>query len=213
MWIMNGNRQMTVAIRTAFQGLLTAAFLLQLSSFEPLRSLGQETKPLQHAWEVDPDFGDVWGSKLEVRAKYIELEDLRSDQAQLRLEAAQAICTNFDRKGFQDKSKALDLLIEQLDNPQNTTLIRRSILSAACLLDDGSHAATIWKQAEQDPASRGIAERYLAKWKSPIAKDLWRKRLSDSKVAQSDLVLALDGLAQVGEEQDATAIKIGRAHV
>ncbi|MFM8570094.1 MAG: hypothetical protein ACKOAU_00715, partial [Pirellula sp.] len=110
----------------------------------------QDVVPLRHRWEVEPGFGDVWNISREPRAKFLDLNDLKSDQAILRFEAAQNICQNYDRPGFRQPQKALELLIGQLENPNNSTLVKRSMISAACLLDDGSNSLAIWKAAKDD---------------------------------------------------------------
>ena len=56
----------------------------------------QRVVPLEHRWEVDPGFGDVWNTVREPRAKFLNIDDLKSDQAIVRFEAAQNICLNFD---------------------------------------------------------------------------------------------------------------------
>ena len=125
----------------------------------------QRVVPLEHRWEADPGFGDVWTIVREPRAKYLELEDLRSDQAIVRFEAAQNICLNYDRPGFRNPEKALKLLIEQLSKDTDSIHIRRSMISGACLLDDGSNAQTIWQAAKSDPVSASMVESFFIQLK------------------------------------------------
>ena len=49
---------------------------------------GQQVVPLQHRWEIEPGFGDVWNINREPRAKYLNINDLKSDIANVRFEAA-----------------------------------------------------------------------------------------------------------------------------
>lgn len=162
----------------------------------------QDVVPLRHRWEVEPGFGDVWNISREPRAKFLDLNDLKSDQAILRFEAAQNICQNYDRPGFRQPQKALELLIGQLENPNNSTLVKRSMISAACLLDDGSNSLAIWKAAKDDPGVRPSVESYLIRNSSTAAREDWRNRLQQADAIPEEIERALDGLAKVGETQD-----------
>lgn len=162
----------------------------------------QPVVPLQHRWEADPGFGDVWNINRDLRAKFLNVEDLRSEHASIRFEAAQNICQNHDRPGFRKPDRALQLLMEQLSNSSNSILVKRTMISAACLLDDGTNAQGIWQAAASDPGVAPLVESYLIRWKSTVSLDHWRKILADSQSSQADIERALDGLAQVGQEQD-----------
>jgi len=96
----------------------------------------------------------------------------------------------------------LQLLIEQLSNGSNSLLVKRSMISAACLLDDGTNAPAIWQAASADPGVAPLVESYLIRWKSPVARDPWRKVLADPNASQTQIEKALDGLSQVGEPSD-----------
>ncbi|MCE2801828.1 MAG: HEAT repeat domain-containing protein, partial [Planctomycetaceae bacterium] len=163
---------------------------------------GQQVVPLQHRWEIEPGFGDVWNIQREPRAKYLNINDLKSDIANVRFEAAQNICQNYNRPGFRKSPELLKLLVEQLGNPENSVLVKRSIVSAACLLDDGANAQAIWQASYEDPGLAPLVENHLIRWKSPVAAEYWRKVLNDPKSSSSQIERALDGLAQVGQEQD-----------
>lgn len=165
-------------------------------------ALGQQVIPLQHRWEVEPGFGDVWNINREPRAKFLDINDISSDLANVRFEAAQNICQNYDRPSFKNDPKVLELLIGQFDNPKNSVLVKRSIISAACLLDNGANAQAIWQASMQDPGLAPLVENHLIRWKSPVAAEHWRKVLSDPKSSPGQVQRALDGLANVGQSQD-----------
>ncbi|MCE2809151.1 MAG: hypothetical protein LW850_01990, partial [Planctomycetaceae bacterium] len=143
-----------------------------------------------------------WNINREPRAKYLDINDIKSDLANVRFEAAQNICQNFDRPSFRKDPKVLELLIGQFDNPENSVLVKRSIVSAACLLDNGVNAQAIWQAAMEDPGLAPLVENHLIRWKSPVAAEHWRKVLSDPKSTPSQIQRALDGLANVGQSQD-----------
>jgi len=171
------------------------------------KSAAKQIVPLQHAWETDPDFGDIWSTMLPVRSQFIDLRLLESDQVQERLAISQLICLNHDRQGFKERDRALKLLLSQVGNPSNPLLVKRSMLSAASLLDDGSNAKLLWDEAREDPVALAALEPYLAKWKATEGRELWRKRLSDSDTANAELILAIEGIGQVGEASDVSLLE------
>jgi HEAT repeat protein len=180
-----------------------------LGSLVAWTASAQQVVPLQHRWEVEPGFGDVWVINREPRAKYLDINDINSDIANVRYEAAQNICQNYDRPSFTKDPKVLELLIGQFGNPENSVLVKRSIVSAACLLDNGTNAQAIWEASIKDPGLAALVENYLIRCKSPVATEHWRKVLSDPKSTPNQIQRALDGLAHVGQPQDnALCIKV-----
>lgn len=167
----------------------------------------KETWPLQHYWEIDPDFGDIWKTMLPERAQFVDLRLLESNQAQERLAVSQLICLNHDRPGFKERDRALQLLLEQISKSENPLLVKRSMLSAAALLDDGKHAIELWEASKDDAIAQSALEPFLAKWKVPQAREVWRKRLTDPNTTNSDLILAIEGLGQTGEASDVAALE------
>ena len=166
------------------------------------KGAAKQPVPLQHAWETDPDFGDIWRTMLPVRSQFIDLKLLESDQVQERLAISQLICLNHDRQGFKDRDRALKLLLAQVRNPMNPLLVKRSMLSAASLLDDGANAKLLWEEAQADPVALAALEPFLAQWKVIEGRELWRTRLGEPNTANADLILAIEGIGQVGELSD-----------
>lgn len=166
------------------------------------KGAAKQPVPLQHAWETDPDFGDIWRTMLPVRSQFIDLKLLESDQVQERLAISQLICLNHDRQGFKDRDRALKLLLAQVRNPMNPLLVKRSMLSAASLLDDGANAKLLWEEAQADPVALAALEPFLAQWKVIEGRELWRTRLGEPNTANAELILAIEGIGQVGELSD-----------
>jgi hypothetical protein len=192
-----------VILRILAVALLAAVPAVSGSAQEPEK----KTWPLQHYWEIDPDFGDIWKTMLPERSQFVDLRLLESNQAQERLSVSQLICLNHDRPGFKDRERALKLLLEQIPKSDNPLLVKRSMLSAAALLDDGKHALELWDAAKDDVIAQSALEPFLAKWKVPQAREIWRKRLTDANTTNSDLILAIEGLGQTGEASDITALE------
>jgi hypothetical protein len=162
----------------------------------------QTTTPLQHSWENDPDFGDIWARTTPNRSPFINLEGLLSDQAQVRLETARLIGLNYDRDGFQNREQALEILIQALEKGEKSPLLLRAFLSAACSLDNGANAETLWKSSQDDFVARRIVQKGLIRWKSPIALDYWRSIMQEASSSMDDVTLAIEGLEAAGTSDD-----------
>ncbi|MFN7628624.1 MAG: HEAT repeat domain-containing protein, partial [Pirellula sp.] len=162
----------------------------------------QPPQPLQHAWELSPNFGDVWSMTKPARSYFVNVENLDSSDTELRLITAQLICLNHDKDGFKGGDRAIELLMARLKSNSEPLLVRRVMVSAVCLLDDGTHAASLWEIARDDMDMRATVARALAKWKKPIALEYWRERVRSPATNSFDLAFALEGLASVGTAED-----------
>lgn len=168
--------------------------------------MGQPSLPLQHAWEVQPDLGDIWRVSTPPRAAFIDVDKLNAPTVQERIHAAQMICLNHDRDGFQGGPQAIAILLKRLMEGAEPLLVKRAMMSAVCLLDDGSNAPALWDAAQVDPIMQATVERALLRWHSPVALVAWRARLSEPNVCAGALDSALRGLALVGEASDREAL-------
>lgn len=162
----------------------------------------QSPLPLQHAWELSPNFGDVWAMTKPARSYFINVGNLESTDIEQRLITAQLVCLNHDKDGFKDGDRALELLMSRLKSDKEPLLVRRVMVSAACLLDDGTHAATLWGIGREDADMRVTVERALAKWKNSSAIEEWRDRVRSPSANAIALASALEGLASAGSEED-----------
>jgi len=165
-------------------------------------AFGQETKWLQHRWEIDPPLGDIWEDMLILQNILFDVEQLKSRFAEERLSIAQNLCREYGNPKLKKKERALELLLEGVQNRDEQVQVRRAMISALSLLDDGSHAELIWSQAKDDSVVRPNVEKQLIRWKSPIAIDVWRKRIADNNATPTDLATALEGIAVVGSVED-----------
>jgi len=171
------------------------------------------TQPLHHAWEVQPNLGNIWDISENPRAPTIHVEELRSSEIQQRIDVAQKICLHHDRSGFDARIPALQIILERLRLPEEPILVKRSMMSAACLLDDGSHAAELLDVAREDPDMQSTLERALIRWHSPMGLALWRSRLQSEQPTSHALRFALEGMQVVGEPSDIPSlVRILRAN-
>lgn len=179
--------------------LVTTAILLQSASALPC--YGQRTKLLQHFWEVDPDFGDIWVSPTRETLLRFDPDSLNSTEVDERVRIARLICREHNNSQL-DKARCLELLLGRLEKNDEPIQARRAILSAALLLDDGSHAEMLWKVAQHDVLLRSFVERALIGWKNPLAVETWRQRLKDPLARPTEVSSAIEGLGIVGGKSD-----------
>ena len=170
------------------------------------KSFGQSTKPLQHYWEVSPDFGEIWVASKTERLIRFDVNSLNSPQMQDRLGVARVICREYKNPNFKQKELAIELLLARLKGNEEVVAVRHAMISAVALLDDGKNAATLWQVSHGDALSRATVEKALIRWKSPVVVDTWRKRIADPLAIPAEVAIAIDGLAAVGGKQDNEAL-------
>jgi hypothetical protein len=181
-------------------------FMLLLLAALPARA--QTTNPLQHAWEVDPDFGDIWSLKPLERAIMIDVGDLQSDVVDQRMQAARMICREHNNSKFEKyRERAKELLLARLKIGEPNAQVFRSMLAAALLVCEPSSAPMLWELGQNDPVTRPIVEKTLAKWKSDVALAVWRQRLDSPRAHVTDIGLALAGLTAVGKSEDRSRLE------
>jgi hypothetical protein len=165
-------------------------------------ALGQSTQPLQHLWEVQPDLGDIWSLPSALPSPPIDLERLASPHAQERIDTARLISLHCDRPGFPNRDQAIEKLLAAINRPEQSTLVRRAILSAAFAVDDGTHDGVFWMRSREDPDMKIRIQRDLIRWKSKIAIDHWREVVRNPHSPSASVRLALEGLGVVGTSDD-----------
>ncbi len=182
-------------------------FFMSLVSTQSVSFGQQQTQFLQHLWEVDPPFGDIWATEASTRSAQFEIERLKSQFAMDRLEAAQQLCLEHANPNFRQRERAIKLLIERLKGGEENLQVKRAMFSAALCLGDSTHAEALWSVAKSDAAISASVERKLVQWKSPIAIQEWRKRIVDSHAKPTDLATALNGIAIVGNAGDRESLE------
>lgn len=169
--------------------------------------IGQQTRVLQHRWEVDPPLGAIWEPRQTVQTIRFDVEQLRSRFAADRLETAQLIYREHNNPNFDKKKRALELLLNALQSGEESIPIRRAMVSAALSIADSSKAESIWLLAKSDTSLLPLVERKLVEWRSPVAIEDWRKRIAEPNARPTELATALEGLAFVGNAEDRLALQ------
>jgi hypothetical protein len=170
-------------------------------------AFGQEAKWLQHRWEVDPPLGDIWEVKYVHQNILFDVEQLKSPFAEERLSLAQNLCREHGNPTLLKKERAVELLLSGIQNRNEHEHVKRAMISALLLLGDASLAEQIWSQAEADSVVRPNVERQLIRWKNPVARDVWRKRITNRNTSAAELATALEGIAVVGGIEDRPSLQ------
>jgi HEAT repeat protein len=132
-------------------------------------------------------------------AKALWLKALRRPEVDLRCKAAEAIARAHER-GVQGLESMVAPLREALNQADQHPAVRLAAAQALIALDARQAAADLLQQAESSRGElRYAIEPALARWKYRPASSLWLARLEDPKAPSQGLVLAIRGLAAVGE--------------
>jgi hypothetical protein len=168
--------------------------------------LGQGTQPLQHLWEVHPDLGDVWTPPRVPPSPPIDLDRLSSKETQERLDTARLLCMHVDRRGYPDKAQTIAAILAAWNPSEESMLVRRALISAACAVDDGTHAKAIWELSRDDSEARLWVQQALIRWKSDVAIESWRRVARDPSSPAAAMRLALEGLGTCGTAADESIV-------
>jgi HEAT repeat protein len=99
-------------------------------------------------------------------------------------------------------------LLAELDKPDQTPAVRLLVAQALIELDARQAQAGLLRRARDgDNDLRGTIEPVLARWDYRPARALWLNRLREPATLPRDLVLAIRGLATVGEQAAADPLR------
>ncbi len=171
--------------------------LITLLSFT---SVAQESIPMRHAWESDPDLGVVWLEKPDESvsandtAYYLKL--FSSSDTRDLIAAAQWFASVGRNLEPTDKAVVFKLVLPLLQRKELHRQLRQSLTSAAISVysGDDSAARLLWDAAYQDPTILPTLEQWAIEQKLSFAAQLWKSRLTQPEVSEFDLSLALSGI-------------------
>lgn len=184
-------------------GTLLYTLLLQAATTQ---SLIAQTRELQHAWEVDPDLGDIWKMHEPPGFAPVQLSLLDAPSVEERLNGARVIIRAAVDPKFTKRAQALEKLLEAVKKPESNPQYRRVMMSAILALAEPTQADQLWEIAKADSILRPLVERVFIKWRSAIALPEWRQRIDDAQATPNEVALALEGLAVVGTPDDAARL-------
>jgi hypothetical protein len=183
----------------------TLACLLLLHAWSNLAA--QQQPRLTHGWELEPALGASWIPMAPRAVVKLEPVQFSSAEREIRLAAAQQAIRHASEPTLLGREASLQSILSQLKTTDESQLVQLSLASAAIKLGDASHAAVLWERLRHDVATRHLIEQALISWRSPVALDVWRERLTQENPDNSELILAIEGIAAVGSTQDLVALE------
>jgi hypothetical protein len=189
----------SIGSRSVLAGLLVLAIRSETAA--------QLQPRLAHRWEVEPDLGASW--VYVATRPIVDLEPSRfsTPERQFRLAESQKVIRNSSEPTMTGRETSLQSILSKLKTIDENELVQRSLVTAAIKLADDRYASELWERLRNDPASRMLIEPALIRWKSPVALDVWRTRLSQTDVSNSELIVAIEGIVAAGGEQDIVALE------
>jgi HEAT repeat protein len=160
------------------------------------------------AEEVEVDLARYQDPKIEIpepprafspRLKPLWLEALARPEVDLKRQAAQTIVLAHQR-GMPDLADTAPPLVEALDAPDQHPVVMLAAARALVVLDARQAADVLFSHATRDGLEMAqLVEPALARWDYGPARKVWLDRLSAPDTPLRRLVLAIRGLAAVGE--------------
>lgn len=140
-------------------------------------------------------------------AKELWRKTLKSQQNDQRCKAADAF-SEAKRRGMPDLDDAIPDLIEALESKEQHPAVRLAVARALIDLGAKKAAASLWQQAEKGGIDlREVIEPAMVKWDHAPARAAWLKRVADPETPQRTMILAIRGLAALGEAKAADPLR------
>lgn len=201
--MMNGRRLMlriADAIGNRLSRLTGACGFVLLITWLSFASVAQESIPMRHAWESDPDLGIVWLEKPDESvsandtAYYLKL--FSSSDTRDLIAATQWFASVGRKLEPADKAVVFKLVLPLLQRKELHRQLRQSLASAAISVysGDDSAARQLWDATYQDPTILPTMEQWAIEQKLSFAAQMWKSRLTQPEVSELDLSLALSGI-------------------
>ena len=141
---------------------------------------------------VDPAYMDLW------------MEQLERDETDVKQELI-AKLEQVHHAGIDLSGKVMT--IRGLVNQDNHHSVNMALISLLVALDDRESAPMLFEMIQPNQIEDSqIVEPALAKWKYSPAVELWRKRLQEENVRRTHLLLAINGLAAVGDKDSVDSL-------
>jgi HEAT repeat protein len=133
-------------------------------------------------------------------AKELWLKALERPEAELKCKAADAIA-RAHAKGVKGFESFIPSLLKILDQPEQHPAVRLAVVRALITLDARNTAPRLFQQLQTaHDDERDYIEPALARWDYRPMRSVWLSRFAESEPRTRSLVLAIRGLASVGEE-------------
>jgi HEAT repeat protein len=144
--------------------------------------------------EVPPDISDISPKPLP-----LWIDALSSAEADLQREAAQTIALAH-KLGMPNANTAVPALIAAMEDPHRRSSVVAAAAQALIVLDARQAAPQLLQRSRTGGlALARIIEPVLARWDFQPVRPIWLARLEDPNAGRAWLLLAIEGLATVGE--------------
>lgn len=183
-----------------------AAILLAATFLTGAAGLAADPIKLQHRWEVEPNLNADWIGRFQRPSPEIDVSQLTSKVRENRVYEAQRATLTHSNPELDGANEALPALFDAMKIDRDNRQSLLAYTSAVIGLSDGSHAKQLWDAVQHDPAVRLVVEKQLGPWKSSLAVPLWRERIVDPSSPSGELLIAIEGLGEVGEFSDQSAL-------
>lgn len=163
-------------------------------AFEPIE--------IKYLWQTQPELPIDWQIRTHVPRVDVTPSQLASGRASERIHVAQSVVRVPNSPSF-DAGAMLRALMAGLQQGERQPIVRAAMVAAACELDDGQNAASLWHIAKDDLLIQPIVEQACINWHRSEPLEIWRSRLRNvSASTEQQLARALKGVAITGSQED-----------
>jgi HEAT repeat protein len=181
---------------------VSAAFLVCWSPWLGVVARAESDKLIDSLMYRDPDLtfsGEV--VKFPEGARALWLRALERPDAEMKCRAAQAIVEAHHR-GVKGMETTIRPLLVECDKENQPLAVRLAVARALVELDAREATTILFRQAQTgDGDLRDTIEPALARWDYRPARQIWLERLREPTTPHRSLILAIRGLAAVGEKE------------
>ena len=148
-----------------------------------------EERPAPAEFVLDPGLLPLWRKALS------------HPESELKRQAAEAVA-KLKRLDHDEADAAVPELLSVLIDDQVHPAARHAAAHALIVLDQREVAQSLFAVSQQGNKDlRQLVEPALAKWDFEEIKPVWRRRIENGTTPRRDLILAIQGLGQVGDAE------------
>ncbi|MCI0378641.1 MAG: hypothetical protein L0215_13620 [Gemmataceae bacterium] len=140
------------------------------------------------------------------KTKDLWIKALTASDFDLRRKAAEAFALAH-RRGVKGLDLAVDPLVAALDAQEQHPAVRLAAAQALVTMEAKTAAASLFRHAQSGGDLRHLVEPVLATWGYRPAAEVWLNRLHTASSSDRGLVLAMRGLAALGEPKAADRLR------
>lgn len=155
-----------------------------------------------HEPELNPD----WGIEGASPALQYTPERFQSNDNESVLIALEA-CQRARLRGFVVPGEWIDACRQRLSKGESFPRLRGELVYFLLAANDPKDAELLWKVSQSDVSVSLVVEEQMIKWKSALPLTVWRNRFNEQFVEKERLLVAANGVAQLGDSSDLPALE------